>query len=180
VKILENRAVALLCALLLVIGSTAWNIERNLDRQEDALEQVWAAKYGIAEKLAERCSNASQLWSVLSRYSSLSDVCARLRSAYNALYDTDMDMDRAERLFTLNEELNTAAAEAMSAAEKAGLSSEDSQWAQRYYSNMTNAQRLMEQADYHQAQREFAQLLEAPHVRLLLPLIEDELPQKFA
>ena len=179
-KFFENRAVALVCALLIVFGSTVWNVNRHIDKRADALEDVWEAKYGVEEKLKERCSNASQLWSVLKNYDTLSPECQRLRDAYNAFFDKDMDCEAAQYLFTLNEELSQAAEIAMQKAEKLTLAPDDREWAERYYGNMVNAQRVLTNAGYHDAQREFAELLNTPYLRMLKPFIEDDLPQKFA
>ena len=179
-KFFENRAVALVCAILIVFSSTAWNVNRQIDRRADALEALWEEKYGIEEKLNERCNNASQLWSILQGYDALSGECRRLRNAYNALYDTDMDCEEAEKLFALNEELHLSAEAAMSKAGKLSLSAEDREWVERYYSNMVNAQRLIEDASYHEAQRQFAQLLNTPYLTVMKPFIDDDLPQKFA
>ena len=179
-KLFENRAFALLCALLIVCGSTVANVDRHVEKRADKVEALWEAKYGMEEKIEERCSNASQLWSILHKYDALSEDANRLRSAYAALYDTDMDCDEAHRLFTFNEELSAAAESAMTAAKNASLSREDSEWAERYYSNMLNAQRLLESADYHAAQREFSRMLDTAYLRILRPFYDDELPQEFA
>lgn len=179
-KLFENRAFALLCALLIVCGSTVMNVDRNVEKRAEKAEELWEARYGVEEQLEARCSNASQLWSILHRYDALADASLRLRSAYNAIYDTDMDCDEAQRLFTLNEELKSAAEDAMTAAKDASLSREDREWAERYYSNMVNAQRLLENADYHEAQREFAEMLDTTYLRILRPFYDDDLPQRFA
>ena len=179
-KLFENRAFALLCALLIICGSTVANVDRHVEKRADKVEALWEAKYGVAEQLSERCSNASQLWSVLRQYDALSEAANRLRSAYNALYDTDMDCDEAHRLFTFNEELSAAAENAIAEAKNASLRGEDLEWATRYYSNMVNAQRLLESADYHKAQQEFSQMLDTTYLRILRPFYDDELPQEFA
>ena len=179
-KFFENRAVALVCAVLIVFGSTVWNVNRRIDRRADALEDVWEEKYGIEEKLKERCSNASQLWGILRNYDALSGECHRLRNAYNALLDTDMDCDKAQKLYALNEELRLSAEAAMNRAEQLSLSADDREWAERYYSNMVNAQRLLTDANYHEAQREFSELLNTPYLTILKPFMDDDLPQKFA
>lgn len=179
-KILENRVLSALIAILIVIGSTAWNVNRNLSREADKLEEVWSEKYGVEEKLTERCSEASQLWSVLRNYDTLSEECAALRNSYNAIYNTELSMYEASVLFSLNEELSSASLAAMKAAENASLSSDDREWAERYYSNMINAQRLIENSDYHEAQQQYAALLNAPHIRFLLPLLSKSIPEQFA
>ncbi|MCQ2439334.1 MAG: hypothetical protein MJ074_06200 [Oscillospiraceae bacterium] len=179
-KFLQNPAAAWICALVIVLGSTVWNLDRSLEKRARETEAVWEAKYGMEEKLQERCSNAAQLWSVLSRSDALSEECAALRAACNALYDADMVCTRAHELYALNEELSRAARQAMDAAALSPLSTEDAQWAERYYGNMLNAQRLMDEGDYHEAQRQFAQLLNAPHVALLRHLLNVDMPEAFA
>ena len=179
-KLFENRAFALLCTVLIVCGSTVMNVDRHVEKRADKIEEVWEAKYGVEEKLEERCSNASQLWSILQKYDTLSEAANRLRAAYNALYDTDMDCDEAHRLFTFNEELSAAAENAIAEAGNASLSRDDREWSERYYSNMVNAQRVLENAEYHEAQREFARMLDTPYLRILRPFYDDDLPQEFA
>ena len=179
-KFFENRAVALVCAVLIVCGSTAWNVHRRIDKRADALEEVWEEKYGMEERLNERCENASQLWSILRNYDALSGECQRLRNAYNAMKDTDMDCDEAQKLFALNEELRLSSEAAMTKAGQLSLSAEDREWADRYYGNMVNAQRLLAEASYHEAQREFAELLNTPYLTMMKPFMDDDLPQKFA
>lgn len=171
--------VSFLCALLMVLCATVFNLNHNLSKRADHLEDLWEADYGIEEKIEERCSEAAQLWSLLHEYDALRTPCDRLRTSYNALYNMEMDMEYASSLYTANEELSLAADALISALREEKLSEEDMQWAERYYSNMVNAQRVLLASEYIPAQREFAQLLNAPHVALLRPLLFVDLPQNF-
>ncbi len=178
-KLLENRVFSLFCALLIVFFSTVWNIDRDLEKRADAVENTWEEKYGIEEKLEERCSDAAQLWSVLRDYPALSGECDELRKSYNALYEMDMDAEHASALYLANEGLTKAAEALMNAAGEVSLRAEDKEWAGRYYGNMVNAQRVILSSDYPQTQAEFARLLQAPHVALLRPFLTTDIPEPF-
>ena len=179
-KYLQNSTVALLCAVVIVLGSTLGNLNRNLSTKVQAVEELWTGKYGIVEKLEERCSSASQLWSVLHEVSALEEECAEVRSAYNALYDLDLDMAQAASLYTANERLSAASASLLSAAREECPESRNLELAESYYSDMVNAQRVLEQSSYHEALSELNDLFSAPHIALLRPFLRVTLPEEFA
>ena len=171
--VFKNRGAALLLCLLLVLGSSVWNVNRNLEKEAEKAEELFEAPNGIEDQIESRISYCSQLWSVAGDF----PAAAAFRDAYNALYEAEehgsaADMARANAALTLAaEELHTQIL----------ASSRVTEDAEYYYDLQQNAARVAESAavDYNAAAGAYRRLTESFPLSLLRPLIFVEAPVPF-
>lgn len=169
-KALENRGVALLAALLIVFGSTVWNVNRNLGRRADEADEAWFERYGAEEQLRDRSSYASQLWSLCQAQPELGEESHALRKAYNELYDALEEGDRAAAM-EANRALSEAADAAYRAYSRSAAGDNDRSAADRYFNYMTNAQRMLRDGRYNELAEEYALVRDNGYLNALSPLI---------
>lgn len=171
--ILKKRSVALLLSLLVVLGSSLWNVNRNLEKEAEKAEELFEAHNGIEDQIESRISYCSQLWSVARDF----PAAAAFRDAYNALYEAEEAEDVAA-MVKANSEL-TRTAEALHTQILA--SSRVTEDAEYYYGLQENAARVMETAaeDYNAATAEYQRLIGGFPLTLLRPLIFVEAPVPF-
>ena len=171
--VFKNRGAALLLCLLLVLGSSVWNVNRNLEKEADKAEELFEAHNGIEEQIENRIGYCSQLWSVTGDF----PAAGAFRDAYNALYEAE-EADDIAAMAKANREL-TSAAEALHSQILA--SSRVTEDAKYYYGLQENAARVMETAakDYNAAAAAYERLAGAFPLSLLRPLIFVEAPVPF-
>ena len=176
VKLLENRALALTLAVLTVLGSTVWNVNSHLREYTDEIDAAWTEKYGAKTQLQDRCSYASQLWSLCQSHEELSGESKALRDAYNGLYESMEDGDLT-RVDSYNTDLDLLAGEAKNAlCALPDLSDEDKEFAERYVNYMENAGRMLRDSRYNELCAEYDTLCGSPWLRMLRPVISVDTP----
>lgn len=175
-KFLQKRRNALLIAVLGVLLITVWNVNRSLEKRADDIREAWAEKYGAETQLKDRCSYASQLWSLCQSHSELSRESGELRRDYNGLYDAMREEDW-ESMEQYNLSLTrTAAAASRALCALPSLSQTDRASAERYVNYMDNAARLLRDSEYNTLCQEYARLCDSPWLRLLRGVIFVDAP----
>lgn len=172
--VFKNRAVALLLALLVVLGSSVWNVNRSLEKEAEKAEALFEAHNGIEEQIESRISYCSQLWSVARDF----PAAAAFRDAYNALYEAE-DADNVAAMAKANAALTHAAEELHMQILASSRVTEDAEY---YYGLQQNAARLLdgEAAEgYNTAAAAYQQLIRSFPLSLLRPLIFVEAPVPF-
>lgn len=172
----ENRAAALTLAVLIVLGSTVWNVNRRLERYADEAEAAWDAKYGPETQLRDRCSYASQLWSLCQSHEELDEESSALRDAYNALYEC-LEDDETALADSCNASLDLLALDAKNAlCALPGVSGGDREMAEKYVNYMENAGRLLRDSEYNALCESYAERCDSPWLRFLRPVIFVDAP----
>ena len=172
----ENRAAALTLAVLIVLGSTVWNVNHHLEGYAHEAEEAWGEKYGPERQLRDRCSYASQLWSLCRSHEELEGESRALRSAYNSLYEV-LDSKDPARADECNASLDLLAAEAKNAlCALPSVSQDDRDMAEKYVNYMENAGRLLRDSEYNVLCRSYEERCGSLWLRLLKPVIFVDAP----
>lgn len=172
--VFKNRAVALLLSLLVVLGSSVWNVNRNLEKEAEKAEALFEAHNGIEDQIESRISYCSQLWSVARDF----PAAAAFRDAYNALYEA-AEAGSIAAMAGANAELSRAAGELHTQLLASSMVTDDAEY---YYGLQQNAARLLdgEAAEaYNAAVSAYQQLTRSFPLSLLRPLIFVEAPVPF-
>ena len=171
--VFKNRAAALLLCILVVLGSSVWNVNRNLEKEAEKAEELFEIHNGIEDQIESRISYCSQLWSVCRDF----PAADALRSAYNALYEAE-EADDVAAMARANEALTLAAGELHVQILASSRVTEDAEY---YYDLQENAARVMETAaaDYNAAAAEYQSLIKGFPLTLLRPLIFVKAPVPF-
>lgn len=175
-KLLQNRAVAAVIAVLVVVLSTSWSINRALGEYAGECREAWEEDYGLGEQLKYRGSAATQLLSVLSDYEALSGECDAMRRACDAFYAAQGPAE----LYQANASITSASQTLWAAAgELRSLAQRDRENGAYYYGLLENAQRVIEDSEYNQEVEEYHELLSTFPLRLLRILIRVDTPEYF-
>lgn len=168
--IFKNRAAALVLCVLVVLGSSVWNVNRNLEKTADKAEELFEAHNGIEEQIENRISYCSQLWSVARDF----PAAAAFREAYNALYEAEENGTAAD-MAKANAAVTRAAEELHTQILASSRVTEDAEY---YYDLQQNAERVTAAAakDYNAAVEEYQRLTKGFPLALLRPLIFVEAP----
>ena len=171
--IFKNRAAALLLCVVAVLGSTVWNVNRNLEKEAEKAETLFELPNGIEEQIENRIGYCSQLWSVAGDF----PAATAFREAYNALYEAE-EADDVAAMAKASEALTLAAGELHTQILAVSRVTEDARY---YYDLQQNAARVMETAakDYNAAVSEYQSLIDGFPLSLLRPLIFVEAPVPF-
>lgn len=173
----QNRPAAFALAVLIVLGSTVWNVNHRLGQYAEEAEEAWADKYGPERQLKDRCSYASQLWSLCRSHEELDAESSALRDAYNALYECLEDDELAEAA-SCNASLDLLALDAKNAlCALPGVSGGDRDMAEKYVNYMENAGRLLRDSEYNALCESYAERCDSPWLRFLRPVIFVDAPQ---
>jgi len=171
--VFKKRGAALLLCILCVLGSSVWNVNRNLEKEADKAEALFEAHNGVEEQIENRIGYCSQLWSVTRDF----PAAAAFREAYNALYEAE-EADDVAAMAKANNELSRAAGDLHVQILASSMVTDDAEY---YYSLQENAARVMETAaaDYNAAAAEYQRLIKGFPLFLLHPLIFVEEPVPF-
>ena len=173
---LQKRPAAFALAVLIVLGSTIWNVNRALEGYAEEAEEAWEDKYGPERQLKDRCSYASQLWGLCQGHEELGGECSALRDAYNDLYRylDDEDLAQADLCNASLDALADNARNALCALPS--VSADDRDMADKYVNYMDNAGRLLRDSEYNALCRSYAERCDEPWLRFLRPVIFVDAP----
>ena len=178
-KFLQKTPVAILIAVLVVLGSSVVNVNTNLGRKAEAADALWSEKNGMADQLSVRQSSAAQLWSVTNKYDALRSQNDGLRQAYLALADA-LDAEDVSGAYEASTALTANSAAVLSSLQSAeGVTARDLENAAYYCGLMESAELALEQCGYSEAAAEYQRLISAFPLSLMKPLIRTEAPVCF-
>ena len=162
-ELLKKRSVAIIIAVLIVLLSTVYSVNRTLGAKADAVgDGFYSGAYyegyvhkSIASQLEARVDTASALLAVAADYSGLSGECASLRAARDGLEGMLEGEGGVASLYDANAELETAFRALYSELLAAGPSDRDRDSAELYEFDFSGAQRVIANSGYNESVREF-------------------------
>lgn len=155
-KLLKNRAVAVLLAVVVVAGSTFTNalirMTEECQRIEDGFYTSETGAKSIYAYLGSRLDAANGLWTILINHDA--EAAASLNQARSGLLDAYDDRDISD-MYDANSDLENAFDEAVSALSGYTLSTLESDALNDYTITFDGAQRMIDQNAYNSGVLEF-------------------------
>lgn len=177
----NNRATAIVLAVILVLGSTLLNVRVKLGNEITEIEDTFytssKGERSIDSRISERLSAANGLWTILLKYDE--DEADKLADARNALLTAQSAKD-----ISAMSEANTALGEAFTMASAAlgqyQLTGTESSAVASYETAFSGAQKMIDESSYNSTVQSF---LSGTYNRfpasVLAPLVGLEPPERF-
>lgn len=155
-KIFQNRAFALILAIVVFLGAPLLSARVKLSAKTRETEAMFFEKEGNIDSpyyfVNERISAASLVCQTLSAYPECEGDIARVRSARNALAAAYDEKD-ISGMASANAELESAAHDLKETAGTVAMSTDDAGNYEYYVSRLDGAQRMLDRSGYNEKVR---------------------------
>ena len=180
-KFFGNRAVALILAVIVVVGSTLLNTRLKLGEEcqsvEDGFYTASSGSKSVYDRLDARLDAANGVWSLLESHgNSAAEELAVSRSVLlNAMDERDIG-----DMYDGNQALQTAFDKASAALLKLRLTKNEKDALEDYQTAFAGAQKMIDEADYNGAVLEFRRkVFDKFPASLLAPIVGLDGPELF-
>ena len=164
VKILRNRAVAIILTVTVMCASTAFSVHKTLGAKARAISDsfhsgVYNSEWGtagrsISSQLERRCDSANGLVTIASRYPQVDEKTNALRDARGSMVTASRSVSLSE-LYEYNRTLQSTFADLGDELAELDLTDRERNMLDEYSSSFRGAQSVIDNSGYNEAVRAF-------------------------